>query len=107
MDDQGFLDVLNGVAHENQLRLPAVRQGETPSSAFLSDWARFLELCVKREISLSDERWQRISIAADRPHTQFRLEGSGSPHSDADFRVGLQLMMGMLGDDEEPRDTDT
>ena len=111
MDDQRFVELLNGVAGEHRLRLPALGRGESPSSAFVSDWARFLELCVKKGVSLSDVRWQRLSIAAEAPHTRFRLEASGVAEPDADFRVGLQLLMGMLEDDEEtpetPPDTDT
>ena len=107
MDDQRFVEVLNGVAKENAFRLPALNRDEAPSSEFLSEWVQFLELCVKKGVSLSDVRWKRLSIAAEKPSTRFHLEPSGVVEQDDDFRVGLQLMMGMLGDDEEAPETDT
>jgi len=96
MDDGLFLDKINEIARQHRLRLPAPREGEAPSAAFLSEWARFLEDCVKKGITLSDERWQRLTVASRAPHTVFALDACAQAAVDPDFRVGLQLLMGLL-----------
>jgi len=98
MDDRQFLSNINKIAAEHRLRLPLIDESP-PSGDVISAWAGFLELCVKRGIKLSDERWARLMIEKQKPVTVFELQGSGGQAPDADFRVGLQLLMGMLGDD--------
>jgi hypothetical protein len=100
VNDPDFIRHLNDLSRRNELVLPIVAEGESPPAAFLEDWARFLEACVKRGIKLSDPRWQRLAVASNSPSTRFTLEGD-SERSDADFRIGLQLLVGMLGLDEE------
>lgn len=81
--------------------MPALDPEEGPTSNFLADWALFLESCVKKGVVLSDPRWQRVTINSNTPHTSFTLEADDEG-ADADFRVGLQLLMGLLGRDEDP-----
>jgi len=104
MTDERFIRVINGIAREHRLQLPALRPHEAPSPAFVSDWARFLELAVKEGVALSDLRWLRLSIQSEAPYTRFALESGEDGEEDADFRVGLQLLMGMLDDEEGPAD---
>ena len=104
MDDGLFLERLNEIARHHKLRLPVPRDGEAPSAAFLSEWARFLEDCVKKGIVLSDERWQRLTVATRTPHTVFDLDRNAPAAVDPDFRVGLQLLMGLLAGRESKED---
>jgi hypothetical protein len=101
VNDQQFISILNAVSQEKGLHLPALSGNEPPSGEFLSEWAVFLETCVKKGIGLSDPRWQRVSIESNVPHSLFSLEAGGDPSSDEDFRVGLQLLVGLL-DRENP-----
>lgn len=96
MDDQLFLEKINEIAREHGLRLPAPRDREPTSAAFLSEWARFLEECVKNGVALSDERWPRLTVESRSPHTVFALDPHTMTAADPDFRVGLQLLMGLL-----------
>ena len=96
MDDGLFLERINEIARSQRLRLPAPRDLEAPSTAFLTEWARFLEDCVKKGIVLSDERWQRLTVESRTPHTVFALDPHTTAAADPDFRVGLQLLMGLL-----------
>ncbi len=106
MDDRAFVTRLNDITREHRLKLPVLRKDEDASGHFLSDWVKFLELCVKKGLHLSDPRWQQLSVEGDRPHTRFSIETEGAPPADPDFRVGLQLLMGMLGEDEEAEEPD-
>ena len=99
-DDDVFLSRINDISRRNRLNLPARKPGELPPAAFLSEWAKFLEDCVRSGIALSDERWQRLTVTSRSPYTVFSLEGSPSEGTDPDFRVGLQLLLGLLEDDE-------
>ena len=101
LDDHVFIGKLNRISKKNSLVLPFLRDEEQPSSEFLEDWGRFLEMCVKEDIPLSDPRWQRVAVQANTPYTRFQLEGGGDAMPDPDFRVGLQLLMSILGRDEE------
>ncbi len=96
MNDQRFLTILNTVSRERGFYMPVLKSGESPSSGFLEDWAEFLETCVRSGVGLSDPRWQRVTIESNTPHSQFALEAGGEPTEDSDFRVGLQLLLGML-----------
>jgi len=100
MNDDQFLKNINRITAENGLRLPMI--GEAPSpSAEVSAWAEFLELCVKNGIKISDQRWRRLAFARQKPVTVFELQGPSSEPSDTEFRVGLQLLIGMLEKDGE------
>lgn len=100
IDDDHFLSKINDISRRNRLVLPALKSGEFPASAFLSNWARFLEECVRNGLALSDERWQRLTVSSRSPHAVFSLEGSSDGGSDPDFRVGLQLLLGLLEERE-------
>jgi hypothetical protein len=101
MDDEHFITTLNRVTSENRLRLPVIDESP-PSGDTISAWAEFLQLCVKRSIKLSDPRWGRVTIDKHKPTTVFELQGAAVEQSDPDFRVGLQLLMGMLEKDANP-----
>ena len=101
IDDPKFISKLNQISRNHGGSLPVLGGGETPSSEFLSDWARFLENCVKEGIPLSDPRWQRVGVSDDTGYTHFTLEIDDDSPQDPDFRVGLQLLMGILNTDED------
>ena len=100
LDDEAFVARINEIARRDRLRLPAVKGGELPSTEFLAEWAKFLEDCVKQGVALSDERWGRVTVQSKSPHTVFALEESSGVRVDPDFRVGLALLMGLLGEHE-------
>lgn len=95
MDDEMFIIKLNEVVKKHRLKLPVLGSVE-PSSDDIASWAHFLELCVKKGISLGDPRWQRLTVTKREPHTIFSLEGGLEAPPDTDFRVGLQLLLGGL-----------
>ncbi len=101
MEDKVFVSKLNTIAREEGLKLPFLTAGESPSSEFLDDWARFLEQCVKDGVQLSDARWKRLTVQSNVPHTRFSLDPGQDDPEDPDFRVGLQLLMGMLEPEDE------
>lgn len=101
MDDERFITTVNRITSENRLRLPVIDESP-PSGDTISAWAEFLQLCVKRGIKLSDPRWSRVTIDKHKPTTVFELQGPAVERSDPDFRVGLQLLMGMLEKDANP-----
>lgn len=100
MNDDQFLRNINRITAENRLSLPVIGGAQAPS-AEVSAWAQFLELCVKKGIKISDPRWRRLSFAKQKPVTVFELQGKSSEPTDTDFRVGLQLLIGMLEKDAE------
>jgi hypothetical protein len=100
MDDDAFVARINEISRKNRLKLPALKAGELPSTAFLAEWAKFLEDCVKQGIALSDERWRRMTVTSKTPFTAFALEPSTAVRIDPDFRVGLALLMGLLDERE-------
>jgi hypothetical protein len=95
MDDEQFIASINKVTAQGRLRLPVIDESP-PSGEAISAWAEFLEQCVKRGIKMSDSRWERVTIGKHKPVTIFELHGSSGEPNDPDFRVGLQLLMGML-----------
>ena len=96
LDDDAFVTRINEISRKNRLRLPALKSGELPSAAFLAEWAKFLEECVRKGVALSDDRWRRLTVKTKSPHTVFALEESSAVRVDPDFRVGLALLMGLL-----------
>jgi hypothetical protein len=101
MEDEQFIACINKIAAENRLRLPVIDES-SPTGEAISAWADFLQLCVKRGIMLSDPRWERVTIGKHKPVTVFELHGTSAERRDSDFRVGLQLLMGMLDKDPKP-----
>lgn len=101
VNNKAFITTLNDITRANRMVLPVLGRGEPPSGEFLSDWVKFLELCVKAGISLSDDRWGQLSIAQEQQYTEFTLDEGEDASPDPDFRVGLQLLMGMMKDVDE------
>ena len=100
LDDHQFLLTINREAARAGRPLPSLVD-QSPDT--LRVWGSFLEACLRNGISLSDPRWERVSVSSREPVTAFEL-GSGAPtrgDDDDDFRLGLQLLMGMLGDRQE------
>ena len=105
MENKQFIGKLNTVARENNLILPMLRKDEIPSGDYLNDWVRFLEICVKEGVSLSDDRWASVAMEQGSEYTRFWLDSRDQEGgSDEDFRVGLQLLMGLLGTRENESD---
>ena len=103
MNDHQFVSVLNAVSRDNRLRMPILDSPEAATSEFLSEWAGFLEDCVRKGAALSDTRWERVSIESNAPYSRFTLEKGDDPTRDSDFRVGLQLLLGLLrAEDKRP-----
>jgi len=98
MEDEQFLTTINKVTADNHLRLPVIDSAR-PSGDAVAAWAGFLELCVKKGIRMSDSRWPLVTLARNNPVTVFELHGTTGEPRDPDFRVGLQLLMGMLEKD--------
>ncbi len=101
MNDAQFISTLNAVTREHRMRLPVLSPKAAPSSEAIEAWASCLELCMKRGIELSDPRWHRVTVKSNTQYTVFALEGDLEPDPDVDFRVGLQLLMGILENHEE------
>lgn len=100
MNDNQFLKNINRIVSDHHLCLPTI--GDAPSKREdVSTWAKFLELCVKNGIKISDPRWRRLAFAQQKPVTVFELKASTSEPTDSDFRVGLQLLIGMLEEDAD------
>jgi len=100
MDDDVFVTKLNEISRDQHLKLPTLRGKELPTSAFLDRWGLFLEACVKKGLSLVDPRWKRLTVHSNSPHAYFSLEGDDPDHVDHDFRLGLQLLVSMMGGSE-------
>ena len=100
LDDHQFLLRINREAARAGRPLPPLVE---PSPETLRAWGTFLEACLRNGITLSDPRWERISVASREPVTSFHMDSAGpAPQDDADdFRLGLQLLMGMLDDAQE------
>jgi hypothetical protein len=98
MEDDQFLAKLNRIALERRLSLPGLDTAP-PSAETVAVWAGFLEACVRGGIRLSDPRWKRLTLSKSQPIARFELAWVASGAPDADFRVGLQLLVGMLGDE--------
>ncbi|NIM19960.1 MAG: hypothetical protein GTO51_06920 [Candidatus Latescibacteria bacterium] len=103
MNDSQFISILNSITRKHRLKLPLLRADEPPSSEAISIWANCLKLCMKQGISLSDSRWKRVTIQDGEKCTTFSLEKSPEPLPDDDFRVGLQLLMGLLENYKEEK----
>jgi len=98
MEDEQFVARLNRIALERRLSLPGLDTA-APSADTVEAWAGFLEACVRGGIRLSDPRWKRLTLGKSQPVATFELVPEAAGTRDADFRVGLQLLVGMLDDD--------
>jgi hypothetical protein len=96
LDDNLFLTKINDISRRIRLDLPKLTTGDLPPTEFLAHWAKFLEDCVKSGLTLADERWQRLTVKTRSPYAVFSLERSSDASADPDFRVGLQLLLGLL-----------
>ena len=99
LDDHQFLIRINREAARAGQPLPPLAE---PSSETLRVWGAVLEACLRKGISLSDRRWGQVSVASRAPVTAFHLDTARpAQDDDDDFKLGLQLLMGMLGDRQE------
>lgn len=105
MNDDHFISTINEILRENHIALPVIKGGVPPTSDDVSLWAGFLESCVKRGVMLSDERWDRVTIQKHKPVTVLALlEAEATTAApEPDFKVGLQLLLGMLGNEDPER----
>ena len=101
MNDAKFLTILNSVTQQHQLKLAVLSKNKPPSSEAVLAWATCLEQCIKQGIELSDPRWQRVTISSSKEFTTFALEEGVDEVDDGEFRIGLQLLMGMMGEYED------
>jgi len=100
MDNEQFVARLNRILADRKLTLPPLDPVAPPSGDVVAQWAAFLQECVRAGIHISDPRWQQLSITRQGPVTQFVLDAPRPGEPDDDFKVGLQLLMGMLGGGE-------
>jgi hypothetical protein len=105
MNDDKFLAILNSITREHRLKLPVLPRDKPPSGDSLTAWATCLEQCIKQGITLSDPRWQRVTIADTKNYTTFALEAGSNEIDDGEFRIGLQLLMSVLGDFKNDKKT--
>lgn len=105
MNDAQFLSTLNAITHDHKLKLPLLSAGKAPSSEDIAVWASCLQLCVKQGISISDPRWKRVKVRRTAKNfTIFELDKTSEEEPDEDFKVGLQLLMGLLDQYEQPNE---
>ena len=103
MDDKTFISRLNQILSENDFSLPLISEENARDADVVSEWAKFLEICLKNGIKLSDERWTRVNVKKQAPVTVLEIDRPVSKPEEPDFRVGLQLLLGMLEEEEEKR----
>lgn len=102
MDDRRFLSILNESMDE--CGLDPYRPVSPDDPAAVAAWAGFLSRCMSRGISITDTRWSRLELRRRQGGATIILPpGTGrrpDPESSSqDFRVGLSLLISMLGDD--------
>lgn len=78
------------------------RSPPAPSDpAAVAAWARFVAACAQQGVSVGDPRWQRLEVRRRNGRPRFRLpnrDGREPFTPDAkDFRVGLALLVSLLG----------
>jgi len=103
MDDKKFISRLNQILFENDFSLPLISEANVRDAEVISEWAKFLEICLKRGIKLTDERWARVNIKKQSPVTVLEIDRPIDKRDEPDFRVGLQLLLGMLEEEEDKR----
>jgi hypothetical protein len=97
MDNEHFIARINRLLAERGTELPLMEPDSTPDSDAVAAWAAFLQACVKSGIQLSDPRWSQLRVVRRSPVTQLALEAGDTKGRDDEFKVGLQLLMGIFG----------
>ena len=97
MDDAQFIARINRILGESGSELPFPSPAEVPDGGAVARWAAFLEACVKAGIQLSDARWQQLTVVRHGSVVELELDPSHNSDTDDEFKVGLQLLMGLLG----------
>ncbi len=103
MNNREFLDTLNRISRKRRLSLGRLGSGSEASVEEMDRWATFLGWCMNEGISLGDARWRRVRVMPCDGHSEFQYEGAEPAGHDSDFRVGLQLLIGVLTGYEEAR----
>lgn len=98
MNDELFINKLNRITREKKMKLPLPPGCALMSPEALSQWTAFLSSCQQAGITLADPRWRRVKIARKLPYTVFTLEGAADV--DAEFRIGLQLLLGAFDENK-------
>ena len=98
MENDRFIARINRILAEQAVALPVVSADGAPDSKAVAVWASFLQECVRAGIQLSDPRWQRLRVIRDAPVTELALDESTAEDKDEEFRLGLQLLVGILSD---------
>jgi len=98
MNDTRFLAALNDALGACGLDLSAPAARSDPAA--VEAWARFLSACVERGVSIADPRWGRLEVRTGAEGTRLALPAPGARSDEGDsqdFRVGLSLLMSLLG----------
>jgi hypothetical protein len=103
--DRRFVSTLNTVWDELGLDWGTPPAPADPAA--VASWARFLAACAQRGISVGDPRWRRLEVRRKDGRPRFHLPigpGSGTSSTGKDFRVGLALLVSLLGGDSKSDD---
>lgn len=103
MDNARFLFILNRAVRQSGLDLTAPASPSDPAA--VAAWAGLLRRCVADGVSIADPRWRDLEVRSTGGSSQLVLgsEEDESGDGEADFTLGLSLLMSMLGG---RRDTD-
>jgi hypothetical protein len=101
MRDEQFIAKLNRVLADLGGDLPSLDGSGRPDSKTVAFWADFLQACVRSGVELSDPRWAHLSVVRRGSATELALDPVDKPELDDEFKVGLQLLMGMLGGQDD------
>ncbi len=104
MDDARFLSILNSALAESGVDLSAPASPSDPAA--VAAWAAFLRRCVSQGISIADPRWAGLEVRGAGKRRALALSPGSEPGpqqagGETDFRVGLALLMAMLGRQDE------
>ncbi|HEX5132920.1 MAG TPA: hypothetical protein VFX92_10585 [Candidatus Krumholzibacteria bacterium] len=102
MDNNRFIAALNAALRETRLDPSIPAPAGNPAA--VAAWAAFLHACVGRGVSITDPRWERLVLrhAAGRPVLALGddARAGDEPGEADDFRLGLSLLMSLLGDED-------
>jgi len=99
MDDSQFTNILNRLSHEKRIDIRRFHS-KTPKGADVSSWVDLLQSAIREGVALSDPRWRRLTVENRRDRTVFALRAADQTEPDEDFRLGLQLFMTILGEED-------